>query len=442
MSAAGATGSANLQKSQTDLEQEESQRQAARRNARLYGSPTKNDGTPNVIPFPLSETIDTGIAAVLAKKGQVVGVKRGMLPGEQNAAGTVAGPTGNTGVQGGGGDGGGGGGGMADAAGPTGNTGPSGNTGPTGTRPGPNASQAKQSGTSLPKFDHATALEFYNAVRPSAFILGFTQGRSITSAKEFQALAKEADGKHEHLFFPVAMLKPELGDPKTHANGKITTPSIDKAVNMPDGSTSHVLECPYLWGDCDAEKYAGNDPVAAAKHYENEGSRVKAAIDKGLLALGITLSAVWRSGAGWQFLIKLDQAITPDEAKTLVGKLHTALGFDPVVRNPNRILRVPGSVNWKDGKDGRVPSPCVPLHLLDAVTNIGDVRKALADFAEPEKENEGQRRVGIKNRLDQSQAAGMVEICRRSTGRRAGQAASYHRAHRYFERFERRPNRT
>jgi hypothetical protein len=381
----GATGPAS-QKSQRELEFQAGQRAVARhRGASPSVPPGNTNGAANVIPFP-GERIDTRItAAVTAKQPQTEGVRRGMLPGEQDAAGTVAGPTGNTGVQGGSGDGRGGG-GMAEATGPTGNTGSTGNTGPTRAQPGPNASQAKQSGTSLPKFDHAMALEFYNAVRPSAFIWGFTQGRSITSAKEFQVLAKEADDKHEHLFFPVAVLKPEWGDPKTHAKGKITTPSIDKAVNMPDGSTSHVLECPYLWGDCDAEKYAGNDPVAAAKHYENEGSRVKTAIDKGLLALGITPFDIWRSGAGWQFLIKLDQAIEPYEAEILVGKLHVALGFDPVVRNPNRILRVPGSVNWKNGKDGRVPSPCVPLHLLDAVTKIGDVRNALANVTEPVKE--------------------------------------------------------
>ena len=68
-------------------------------------------------------------------------------------------------------------------------------------------------------------------------------------------------------------------------------------------------------------------------------------------ALGIKPFAIWRSGAGWQFLVKLEQAIQPDEAETLVRKLHTALGFDPVVRNPNGILRSPGSINWKDGKD-------------------------------------------------------------------------------------------
>ena len=259
--------------------------------------------------------------------------------------------------------------------------------------------QAKQGGTSpplgppqagkqqsRPKFDHATALEFYDAVRPRALILGFTEGRSITSAEEFQTLAKEAGDKHEHLFFHVATLKTEWGDPKTHEKGKITTASKDKAVNMPDGSASHVLECPYLWGDCDAKKYIGNDPVEAAKHYANEGSRVRTAIDKGLLALGIAPFAIWRSGAGWQFLIILDQTIGPDEAETLVGKLHAALGFDPVVRNANRILRVPGSVNWKDGKDSRVPSPCTPLRLLGAVAKIDDVRKALADIKLPVKE--------------------------------------------------------
>ena len=154
---------------------------------------------------------------------------------------------------------------------------------------------------------------------------------------------------------------------------------------MPDGSASHVLECPDLWADCDAEKYVGNDPVEAVKHYENEGTRVRAAIDKGLLALGIAPFAIWRSGAGWQFLIRLDRAITPKEAEELVGKLHIALGFDPVVRNCNRILRVPGSINWKNGKDGRVPSPCIPLRLVDTVTKTDDVRKVLANVAEPVK---------------------------------------------------------
>ena len=238
--------------------------------------------------------------------------------------------------------------------------------------------QAKQGATSAPKFDHAMALEFYSAIHPSAFVLRFKLGRSITSAEEFKALAKEADDKQEHLFFHVATLKPDWTDPTKHAKGKITTATKER-----------VLECPYLWGDCDATKYEGADPIDAAKHYENEGSRVRNAIDNGLLALGITPCAIWRSGAGWQFLIKLDRAVEPDEAEALVAKLHTALGFDPVVRNCNRILRVPGSVNWKGGKEGRVPSPCVPLCLRDTVAKIEDVRKALANIVEPVEDGKG-----------------------------------------------------
>ena len=94
---------------------------------------------------------------------------------------------------------------------------------------------------------------------------------------------------------------------------------------------------------------------------------------------------MWRSGSGWQGLIKLDQPITPEEYEDLDGKLHIALGFDPTVRNSNRILRAPGSVNWKNGKDGRVPSPCNALTVTGAISNLEDVRKALANIVEPAK---------------------------------------------------------
>src|SRR5262245_14100397 len=190
------------------------------------------------------------------------------------------------------------------------------------------------------------ALEFYKAVRPSEFVSGFRQGRSIRSVEEVQALANKAENERKHLFFHVATVKP------TWTSG--TTATKDQ-----------ILECNFLWGDCDAKKYVGNDPTDAAKHYSDEGLRISQIIAQELNRLGVTPFAKWRSGAGWQFLIKLDQTITPDEAETLVGKLHTALGFDPVVRNCNRILRVPGSINWKDGKDGRVPSECLPICLRD-----------------------------------------------------------------------------
>ena len=195
-------------------------------------------------------------------------------------------------------------------------------------------------------------------------------------AEEFQALAKEADDKHEHLIFSRRDAETSWTDPARHAKGKVTT-----------ATKEHVFECPYLWGDCDAAKYEGDDPVEAAKHYDNEGSRVRTAIDNGLhrawhhsRSLYGAAAPAGNSSSSW---IRQSE---PDEAETLVGKLHAALGFDPVVRNCNRILRVPGSVNWKDGKDGRVPSPCMPLHLLHTVTKIDDVRKTLAGIKLPVKE--------------------------------------------------------
>lgn len=331
------------QKSQTELEMEAGRKTVERRHTAqpAVPAPKKNYGKTNVISFSLdgmlgagNEPVDTGITEAFAAPAKEF----------RNQAGHRAVREVNA---------------------------------PPGEPPRTHAAQEMQSSTSPSQFDHATAHEFYNAVRPSAFILGFKLGRSITSAEDFQALTKEADDKHEHLFFHVATLKPEWNDPRTHKSGSITT-----------AAKEHILECPYLWGDCDAEKYAGNDPIEAAKHYENEGSRIRSVIDKRLFALGITPFALWRSGAGWQFLIKLDQAATPDEAESLVGKLHTALGFDPVVRNTNRILRVPGGINWKHGKDGRVPSPCDPFILNDKapVTKLGDVRKALANVGETVKE--------------------------------------------------------
>ena len=232
-------------------------------------------------------------------------------------------------------------------------------------QPGPQADQANRRAIG-PEFDHTTAVEFYEAVRPSACILGFKLGRWTTSLENFQALATDADVRHEHFFFHVATVKP------TWTSGTSAT-------------KDQILECNFLWGDCDPKKYTGKDLAEAETHYADEGFRISQTIDKGLNRLGITPRTKWRSGAGWQFLIRLDQPISPDEAEVLVGKLHVALGFDPVVRNRNRILRVPGSINWKDGKDGRVPSQCLPMCLRDAVTSIDHVRNALANVAMPER---------------------------------------------------------
>jgi hypothetical protein len=98
--------------------------------------------------------------------------------------------------------------------------------------------------TSLPKFDRAVALEFYNAVGQSAFMLGVSQGKYVVSAEEFQELCQNAVDRREHLFFHIATLKAEWADPRKHAKGFVTT-----------ANKEHVLECRYLWGDCDAAEF-------------------------------------------------------------------------------------------------------------------------------------------------------------------------------------------
>jgi hypothetical protein len=99
----------------------------------------------------------------------------------------------------------------------------------------------QQSHDPSPRFDHAMALEFYNAIKPNGLVLGYTYGRPVADANQFEQIAKEADGRRDHFFFAVATLKLEWSDPNTHEKGKVTTPSKDKAVNMPDGSKSHIL---------------------------------------------------------------------------------------------------------------------------------------------------------------------------------------------------------
>lgn len=358
--------------SPTELEMQESQRQAERRTARLgiplkklngtackapVFDPTENvetglvtaitsvracqsDPAPGALgqtingasagnTLPTGQPVDTGVTAVAPSQAQVQHVKNGQIPRpSRGVTGAVT---------------------IAPQS---------------GREPPPNGHQGTPSGSLMPSIDHDVATRFYNALQPRAFVVGYRQGRHIANLGEFQVLTNHADSMHEHLFFHVATLKATWpGD---------TTADKD-----------HILECPYLWGDCDAEKYGGTDPAAAAEHYASEGKRVHSVITAGLNRLGITPYALWRSGAGWQFLIKLDIAAYPEEAEKLVGKLHIALGFDPVVRNCNRLLRVPGSVNWKNSTNGRVPSPCVPLSITDAVTAVDDMREALANIPDP-----------------------------------------------------------
>jgi hypothetical protein len=202
-----------------------------------------------------------------------------------------------------------------------------------------------------PQFDHDTARDFLTrryANEPAALMLGYSEGICIPpgDAHRFDSVLARAQREQNHLFFHVATLKPEWDNPSSHDKGKVTTASKDKAI-LSDGTKNHILECSFVWLDCDCAKYAGSDQAEADAHYERERTRVSKKFDDGLSRLSIVPWVKWCSGGGWQALIKLDKPLPPADAEEIVGRLHTALGFDPTVRNCNRILRVPGSVNWK-----------------------------------------------------------------------------------------------
>jgi hypothetical protein len=206
--------------------------------------------------------------------------------------------------------------------------------------------------TASPDFNHKTAREFlalrYCASEPAALILGFTEGIYIPpgDAHRFDVVLARAQRERKDLFFHVATLKPEWANPASHDKRKVTSASKENAV-LSDGTASHVLKCPFAWLDCDCTKYDGSDQSEADAHYERERARVSKVLDDGLSRLDIVPRAKWCSGGGWQALIKLDAPLPPVDAEEIVARLHIALGFDPVVRNCNRILRVPGSINWK-----------------------------------------------------------------------------------------------
>jgi hypothetical protein len=205
---------------------------------------------------------------------------------------------------------------------------------------------------SAPDFDHKTARDFlnlrYHTSEPAALILGFIDGIYVPpgDADRFDAVFTCAQRERKDLFFHVSTLKPEWADPLSHKRKKVTSASKNDAV-LSDGTKSHVLKCPFVWLDCDCEKYDGNDQTAADAHYKLERDRVNKVLDDGLSSLDIVPLLKWCSGGGWQALIKLDSPLPPADAEEIVARLHVALGFDPCVRNCNRILRVPGSINWK-----------------------------------------------------------------------------------------------
>lgn len=98
------------------------------------------------------------------------------------------------------------------------------------------------------------------------------------------------------------------------------------------GRDEHVRSLPVVWADLDFKDYAHLQPEASAK----------------LALFSPAPSIVVASGGGLHAYWRLRQAIPPDVGRDLMQRIATALGSDASVRNPSRVLRVPGSLRLKD----------------------------------------------------------------------------------------------
>lgn len=70
-------------------------------------------------------------------------------------------------------------------------------------------------------------------------------------------------------------------------------------------------------------------------------------------------SAVWFTGGGYQAIWKLDQPVEVNVAEDLNKRLLSALQGGPGTQNADRLLRLPGTVNWLNAHkrdSGREPA--------------------------------------------------------------------------------------
>ncbi|NLX22441.1 MAG: AAA family ATPase [Phycisphaerae bacterium] len=89
------------------------------------------------------------------------------------------------------------------------------------------------------------------------------------------------------------------------------------------------------------------------------------------------------SGHGAHLFWRLTEPVDPERLSKLVGNVAAMIGSDPTVRNPSRILRLPGFVNWKEPKADAVllfadPTVRYPIGVIEKVINKWKLGKALA----------------------------------------------------------------
>lgn len=166
-------------------------------------------------------------------------------------------------------------------------------------------------------------------------------------------------------YFAPCNLRPHWGD---------TTPSLGDAVDSN-----------FIWFDFDAKKYGKPETPydwKSNRHYQQENERIANALQGAWARLKIKPSASWNTSAGVQGLLRLDRAISPEQACALGKKLAVAIGADTTVYNENRILRVPGSVNPKT-TNGRRPTEVSAGRFNDVTYTVEQLEAALGDVVVP-----------------------------------------------------------
>ncbi len=98
------------------------------------------------------------------------------------------------------------------------------------------------------------------------------------------------------------------------------------------GTKSHVRELPLLWADLDFDKYPGGATEARQR----------------LGGFPLTPSIVVSTGGGLHAYWWLKEAVQPTpEVEAILRGISQALGADPAVCDLARVMRLPGSWNWK-----------------------------------------------------------------------------------------------
>ena len=123
-----------------------------------------------------------------------------------------------------------------------------------------------------------------------------------------------------------------------------------------EGTRAAVERVHVLWADLDTP-----ESIEALKHFEPAPSMV----------IG--------SGSGQHAYWSLSPPVGPDEAERANRRIANALGADMAATDAARILRPPGTTNWKTG------SP-VPVEIDHLALEVYALEEVIGDLADPEPE--------------------------------------------------------